>query len=108
MILIRNKNYSNIPEQPQEVTSRDLQLEQLRLQRPQRLIQHQTTQLQIKENMARSRAIAQVQKQENEKDMSDAKDRIKIQQQEQKSQGAQNTSLYKTKSRPVAPVSMPK
>lgn len=109
MIVLRDKSWS-LPEQEpsQEITSKDLQLEQLRLQRQQRLIQHQKTQLRIKEDMAKSRALAQAQKREAEKDTSEAKDRIRIKQQEQESQGSQNTGLYKTRTKPVAPVSMPK
>jgi hypothetical protein len=124
MIVLRDKEFSvpkvgetissksQIPQQgddnSQEVTSRDLQLEQMRLQRQQRLIQHQRAQLQVKENMARARALAQRQRIEREKSESDQKDSIKIKQMEENSNAAKNTNLYKTQSRPVAPVSMPK
>lgn len=92
----------------QEVTSRDLQLEQMRLQRQQIQIQHQRQQLLAKEQMAKARALTQLQKMENEEKQSESKDRIKVRQQEANLQGPDNTHLYKTKSKAVQPVSMPK
>jgi hypothetical protein len=125
MIVLRDKEFSvpnvgetissksQIPQQEdvnsQELTSRDLLLEQMRLQRQQRLIQHQKAQLQVKENMARARALAQQQRLEREKGEDDQKDSIRIKQMEENSNVAKNTSsLYKTKSRPITPISMPK
>ena len=125
MIVLRDKEFSvpkvgetispksQIPQQEddnsQEITSRDLLLEQMRLQRQQRLIQHQKAQLQVKENMARARALAQQQRLEREKGEDDQKDSIRIKQMEENSNVAKNTSsLYKTKSRPITSISMPK
>lgn len=122
MIVLRNKRYSDYVPKPgetakvnngqgqqpsqqlpsqgeQQVTSKDLQLEQLKLQRQQQLILHQRAMLQQKETLQR-------QKMENDKDESDDKDRIKIRQQEIKDGKADNTGLYKTKSKANQPVPM--
>lgn len=122
MIVLRNKRYSDYVPKPgetakvnngqgqqpsqqlpsqgeQQVTSKDLQLEQLKLQRQQQLILHQQAMLQQKETLQR-------QKMENDKDESDDKDRIKIRQQEIKDGKADNTGLYKTKSKANQPVPM--
>lgn len=128
MIILRNKRYSdyvpklgetakvdNGQEQPnqqlpsqgeQQVTSKDLQLEQFKLQRQQQLILHQQAMLQQKETLQRQRELVQRQKMENDKDESDNKDRIKIRQQEIKNGKADNTGLYKTKSKANQPVPM--
>lgn len=129
MIVLRNKRYSDyvpksgetakvdngqgqqpsqqLPSQEeQQVTSKDLQLEQLKLQRQQQLILHQQAMLQQKETLQRQRELVQRQKMENDKDESDDKDRIKIRQQEIKDGKADNTGLYKTKSKANQPVPM--
>ncbi len=129
MIVLRNKAYSsaNIPkpgemidpgkapqlpaqgdDNSQEVTAKDLQLEQMRLQRQQIQIQHQRRVLQAKEQMAKARNMTQLQKMENEKEQSDNKDRLRAHQVEVANQKPDNTSLYKTKSKAVQPVAMPK
>lgn len=128
MIVLRNKRYSDYVPKPgetakvdnergqpgqqlpsqeeQQVTSKDLQLEQLKLQRQQQLILHQRAMLQQKETLQRQRELVQRQKMENDKDESDDKDRIKIRQQEIKDGKADNTGLYKTKSKANQPVPM--
>ena len=92
----------------QEVTAKDLQLEQMKLQRQQIQIQHQRQQLLAKEQMAKARNMTQLQKMENEKEQSENKDRIRTRQQEVVNQKPDNTALYKTKSKAVQPVAMPK
>ena len=109
MIIIRTKKFAE-EQQPelQGMTVKDMQ--QFKLQRQQRLIQHQKNQLQIKEDMAKAKALTQQQKLEQEKDEAEDKDRIRIKQQERLSNEGKkdNTNLYKTKSKITAPVSMPK
>ena len=92
----------------QELTAKDLQLEQMKLQRQQIQIQHQRQQLLAKEQMAKARNMTQLQKMENEREQSDNKDRIRTRQQEAANQRPDNTGLYKTKSKAVQPVAMPK
>ena len=111
MIIIRTKKFAE--EQQSELrgmTVKDMQMEQFKLQRQQRLIQHQKNQLQIKEDMAKAKALTQQQKLEQEKDEAEDKDRIRIKQQERLANEGKkdNTNLYKTKSKITAPVSMPK
>ena len=60
------------------------------------------------EQMAKARNMTQLQKMENEKEQSENKDRIRTRQQEVANQKPDNTALYKTKSKAVQPVAMPK
>ena len=121
MIVLRNKLYSvpkpgemRTPKQQQgtgqnnsQITSmRDLQAAQMRLQRQQILIQHQKQQLLAKNEMQKRRALLQRQKIAADEEISDNKDRIKVRQMESQENNKDNTSLYKTKSRPVQPVPM--
>ena len=111
MIIIRTKKFAEEQQQElQGMTVKDMQMEQFKLQRQQRLIQHQKNQLQIKEDMAKAKALTQQQRLEQEKDEAEDKDRIRIKQQERLANDGKkdNTNLYKTKSKITAPVSMPK
>ena len=111
MIIIRTKKFAEEQQQElQGMTVKDMQMEQFKLQRQQRLIQHQKNQLQIKEDMAKAKALTQQQKLEQEKDEAEDKDRIRIKQQERLANEGKkdNTNLYKSKAKITAPVSMPK
>ena len=93
---------------PQEITSKDLQIEQMRLQRQQRLLQHQKAKLQVQEGLARTRAITQRQRMENEKRQQDLKNIMDIHKRIYDDNEVHNPTLYKSKSTITAPVAMPK
>ena len=90
------------------LTSKDLLLEQMKLQRQQISINHQRQQMRAKEEMTKMRQITQLQKMESEEKQSDQKDQIRTRQQESIGQKPDNTGLYKQKAKTVAPVGMPK
>jgi hypothetical protein len=114
--IVKNGKYTGPPQSPQaqpqqvpqEITSRDLQIEQMRLQRQQRLLQHQKAKLQVQEGLARTRAITQRQKIEDEKREHDLKNIMEIHKRIYDDNEVHNPTLYKSKSTITAPVAMPK
>jgi hypothetical protein len=90
---------------------KDLQLEQARLRRQQIQIQHQKSQLLLKDEMARKRNVIQLQKLKKEEEDTMVKNSIKVKKEERdNNEEAQtrNTSLYKSRPKLVQPVGMPK
>lgn len=121
MIVLRDKKYTEqLPQQSQQtalpqqgeeqqpLTSKDLLLEQMKLQRQQISINHQRQIMRAKEEMARRRNLTQLQRMESEEKQSDQKDQIKTRQQESINQKPDNTGLYKQKAKTVPPVGMPR
>jgi len=124
MIVLRNKKFSvpkpgemispvrqqQVPQQgndnSQELTSKDLQLEQMRMQKQILQIQHQKEQMKIKEDMARRRNLTQLNKMESEEKQTQQKNQIKTRRIEANNDKVDNTGLYKTKSKPIQPVPM--
>ena len=94
------------PEQEGQLTSRDLQLEQSRLQRQLIQTQRMKQRLQAEERKNQMNRIMQLQKMEQRKDLEEDKQRIRIKKLEDSNSGNDNTSLYKSKSKTVAPVPM--
>lgn len=95
-------------QQTQEVTSRNLMIQQMRLQRQLIQTQQARRKLEQQERLAKSRQLNQQQRMEAEKDMREDSNNLKVKAQEKESGKASNTSLYKTRSVPNQPVSMPK
>lgn len=95
-------------QQTQEVTSRNLMIQQMRLQRQLIQTQQARRKLEQQERLAKSRQLNQQQRMEAEKDMREDSNNLKVKAQEKESEKASNTSLYKTRSVPNQPVSMPK
>lgn len=124
MLILRNKKFSvpkpgetiemnrqsQLPQQgndnSQELTSKDLQLEQMRMQKQILQIQHQKEQMKIKEDMARRRNLTQMTRMESEEKQTQQKDQIKIRKMETSNDKPDNTNLYKSKSKAVQPVPM--
>lgn len=124
MIVLRNKKFSvpkpgemisparqqQVPQQgndnSQELTSKDLQLEQMRMQKQILQIQHQKEQMKIKEDMARRRNLTQLNKMESEEKQTQQKNQIKTRRIEANNDKVDNTGLYKTKSKPIQHVPM--
>lgn len=98
-------------QQTEEITMKDLQLEQARLRRQQIQIQHQKSQLLLKDEMARKRNVIQLQKLKKDEEDTMVKNSINVKKEERdNNEEAQtrNTSLYKSRPKPVQPVGMPK
>lgn len=111
--LPQNQIQQQTPPQQQEgeITMKDLQLEQARLRRQQIQIQHQKSQLLLKDEMARRRNVIQLQKLKKDEEDTMVKNSIKVKKEERdNNEEAQtrNTSLYKSRPKPVQPVGMPK
>lgn len=131
MLVLRNKIFAATPQVPgmnlgpggpqnsgqnnqgpeEAPTMRDLQLEQARLQRQQIQIQHQKSQLLLKDEMARRKNVVQLQKLKKDEEESRIKNSIRVKKEENDNNEeaqARNTALYKSKPKPVQPVGMPK
>jgi len=122
MIVLRNKTYAdsslqyqNIsqPSQPQvnndqPLTSKELLLEQMKQQRQVMQTQRLRQKIQAQEARDKVKALQAAQKVDREEKMEDAKNTIKAKQIENQSNSteAKNVSLYKTRSKIVAPVPM--
>lgn len=90
---------------PEQMTSRDMQLEQMKLQRQLMQTSRLRQKLEAQERRDESRRIMQLQKMEHLKDIEEDRQRVRVKKLEDKDDNV-NTSLYKSKSHPVAPVSM--
>lgn len=101
---IKRKLFSNPQEQPQ-MTSKDIQVEQMKLQRQLLTTQRMEQKLKAEERRSEMNRIIQQQRMEQRKDLEEDKQRVRIKKMEQANNDT-NTSLYKTKSRPVPPVAM--
>ena len=119
-MIIKRKYYSSNFQQPsieqqpeinadkQNMTSKDLQIEQMRLQGQMIETQKMRQRLQAEERMQRMRQISQVQKMEQKKDEEEKDNQIKVRkiENQKENNNSENIGLYKTKSKPVQPVSM--
>lgn len=101
---IKRKLFSNPQEQPQ-MTSKDIQVEQMKLQRQLLTTQRMEQRLKSEEKRSEMNRLIQRQRLEQRKDLEEDKQRVRIKKMEQVNNDA-NTSLYKIKSRPVPPVAM--
>lgn len=102
---IRRKLFSdNLPPQEPQMTSKDMQVEQMKLQRQLLVTQRMKQKLQADEKRAEMNQLLQRQRMEQRKDMEEDKQRVRVKKMEQSDNN--NSNLYKTKSRPVAPVPM--
>lgn len=106
----------NKPDAPQEQeqqpspeeqvkTSKDLLVEQMKLQRVMLQTQKQRQQAQAQETRDRMRQIQSAQKVEQQKEEQEDKNDLKRRKMEV-DEGAKNVGLYKSRSNPVAPVPM--
>ena len=100
---IRRKLFTD--QAPEQMTSRDMQLEQMKLQRQLMQTNRLRQKLEAQERRDESRRIMQLQKMEHLKDIEEDRQRVRVKKLEDKDDNV-NTSLYKSKSHPVAPVSM--
>lgn len=92
------------PDEPMK-TSKDLLVEQMKLQRIMLQTQKQRQQLQAQESRDRMRQIQNAQRVEQKKEEQEDKNDIKRRKMEV-DEGAKNVGLYKSRSNPVAPVPM--
>lgn len=101
-----NPNSQAQQQQEQQITSKDLLIQQMRLQRQIMITQQQRQKLQNQETMAQMRQLNQKSKAENDKDNQQNSQNIRTNKMEQENAKPDNTGLYKTKSKIIPPVSM--
>ena len=107
---IRRKLFTNNAQksskvQDETLTSKDMQLEHLKLQRQLMQTQRMRQKLEAQERRDETKRLMQLQKMEQQRDLEEDKQRVRVKKIEKDSEKS-NTSLYKSKSHPVAPVSM--
>ena len=105
-MIIRRKIFTNSQSQSDNnITSKDLQMEQGRLQRELIKTQRLKQKMQAEEREDRLKRIVQLQKMEQNKDIEDSKARIRIKKLEEDS-NSNSSNIYKSRPHPVAPVPM--
>ena len=94
----------------QEMTSKDLQIEQMRLQRQILETQRMRQRMQAEERMQEMKQVNQTQKLEQKKDEAQKDNQLKVKkidaQNSRQEVNINNIGLYKTKSKPTPTVSM--
>lgn len=105
MIVLRTKTYAALEEE--QLTSKDLAIEQFRQQRQLMQTQRLKQKLQAQEARDRMKALEGMQKAEKEEQADQLKNQIQVKQQEN-TDGAKNVGLYKTRAKTTPPVGMPK
>lgn len=117
MIILRKKtksfadpnNNPSVTQDPNnQLNSKDLAIENMRMQRQIMLNQRMRQKLQAQEHADRIRQISRAQRDEDQRDQADMKNQIKIKKIEQDNSAseAKNVGLYKTKSKVTPPVPM--
>lgn len=108
-MIIKRKLFASSPQQSgqgQQMNSKDLQLEQGRLQRELLKTQRMKQQMQAEERDARIKRTLQLQKMEQRKDIEEDKARIRAKKLEDDSNENKSLGLYKSRPHSVAPVPM--
>lgn len=117
MIILRKKTKSfaypyddpSVTQDPNnQLTSKDLTIENMKMQRQLMLNQRMRQKLQAQERADRIRQISRAQKDEDNRDEQDMRNQIKIKKIEQDNSAseAKNIGLYKTRSKITPPVPM--
>jgi len=111
MKILRNKFFavSELPNSAQQMppspTSKDMAMEQMKLQRQILQTQRMREQIQAQESRDRMKNLQTAQRIEQQKDEQLSKNRIKVAKLD-KDKGAENVSLYKSRSKITEPVPM--
>lgn len=109
MIILRQKKFA-MPDltETDQLTPRDLQLENMKMQRQIMINQRTREKLEADRVRSRAKAIQSAQRMEQQKDMQESKNQIQTQKLENAQDLPRNVNLYKSRSKTVEPVSMPK
>ena len=106
MIILRNKSFAE-PESEQ-LTPRDLMLENMKMQRQIMINQRTREKLEADRAKTRMRNVQIAQRIEQKKDEQEEKGRLQVQKMQNQEDVPRNVSLYKTRPKTIDPVSMPK
>lgn len=107
MIILRQKNYT-LDSDTSALTPRDLQLENMKMQRQIMINQRTRERLEADRVKTRMKEIQTAQRIDQKRDEQENKNRLQVQRLQQTEDIPRNVGLYKSKSRTVNPVPMPK
>lgn len=107
MIILRNKKFTE-PEMEQQLTPRELMLENYKMQRQIMINQRTREKLEADKAKTRMREVQAAQRIEQKKDEQENQGRIESQKMQNAQDVPRNVNLYKSRPKAVDPVSMPK
>lgn len=97
------------PQQPDTMTSKDLQIEQMKLQRQVMQTQRMKQRMESEERLNKARQLAQLQRAKQKEDQEEKENQVKIRKVQEDSNlnpADRNWNLIKSKAKTTAPVSM--
>lgn len=104
-----NPNNNPAPQQPDIMTAKDLQIEQMKLQRQLMQTQRMRQKMEAEERLNQSKQLAQMQRSQQKEDREEKENQVrvrKLQDDTAINPADRNWNLVKTKAKPTAPVSM--
>jgi hypothetical protein len=107
MIILRNKKFTEL-EMEQQLTPRELMLENYKMQRQIMINQRTREKLEADKAKTRMREVQAAQRIEQRKDEQENQGRIESQKMQNAQDLPRNVNLYKSRPKAVDPVSMPK
>jgi hypothetical protein len=107
MIILRNKKFTEL-EMEQQLTPRELMLENYKMQRQIMINQRTREKLEADKAKTRMREVQAAQRIEQRKDEQENQGRIESQKMQNAQDVPRNVNLYKSRPKAVDPVSMPK
>ena len=107
MIILRNKKFTEL-EMEQQLTPRELMLENYKMQRQIMINQRTREKLEADKAKTRMREVQAAQRIEQKKDEQENQGRIESQKMQNAQDVPRNVNLYKSRPKAVDPVSMPK
>jgi hypothetical protein len=107
MIILRNKKFTEL-EMEQQLTPRELMLENYKMQRQIMINQRTREKLEADRAKTRMREVQAAQRIEQKKDEQENQGRIESQKMQNAQDVPRNVNLYKSRPKAVDPISMPK
>jgi hypothetical protein len=107
MIILRNKKFTEL-EMEQQLTPRELMLENYKMQRQIMINQRTREKLEADKAKTRMREVQAAQRIEQRKDEQENQGRIESQKMQNAQDVPRNVNLYKSRPKAVDPISMPK
>ena len=107
MIILRNKKFTEL-EMEQQLTPRELMLENYKMQRQIMINQRTREKLEADKAKTRMREVQAAQRIEQKKDEQENQGRLESQKMQNAQDVPRNVNLYKSRPKAVDPVSMPK
>lgn len=104
----QSKMVTSVPVEDQNVTSKDLQVEQMKLQRQVMQTQRMRQRMESEERLNRARQLSQMQRNQQKEDQSDRENQVKVKklQEDSINPADRNWNLVKSKAKTTPPISM--